>query len=1224
MIGALDTILILTVTALVTACPAWPFGVHAGVYRLAAAGPPVEVALLGQIAKTGQRSSLPSLRVAQAPTSKAAAGEGPQSVPPLAPVSPQESPGAPEASSETLALSVEDIQIRSQRVQADTQLEEGLKRQIVELYERALQELAAAEKARSQAEQFRQMREAIAEEIKKLETEAAQLEVGPAAPAAETLSLEEVEKATREAEERLAAARAARDAVEAEVTRRNTARQSAKQRVEAAQKRLESVREALTAPPKTDQPPALVEAQRVVRQAEWESARWEVEALQQELAYYDRADEALLPLQKRVAAQRYRAAENEFKQWQQLLAAKRQAEAVSRLAKAKRRREELPPALRTIAEEVEKAAADVAQLTARANAVSTELARAKEQLETLQQQFKTTKERMGVVGMTAALGLWLRAQQAKLPDTHTIWQRIRQRQEDIRKVQWDVLELSDRHAQMPPLEEQMSQWKSRLRAEELADHPEWEETLRELLAESYSLLDQQVQLHNRWLNDLVDLDNTERATVRLVDDYRHFIYEHILWIPNTPVIDFAAFPEQIHLTLGVCRMLFGMEAATSIGKVAWRDALENAGLWIPAIFLFFVWKLAILRLRGLLPTLATRAGRGISYGFWPTLQATALTAAETAWLPAVLLFVAWRLTSPLESTSLALIIAAGLQSAAEFLFVFDGLRRVASVGGLGEAHFRWPSALAAALRRHLRWFVVFGAVTSYLCAAIHASGDQRWEAGPGRFGFLVMMILYTALTVLLFRPRSPFWEAVRVHHPEGWFYRGRTLWWLVGVFTPLALTGVSLLGYSYTAVMLAQRFRATIIVPLALGILEELFSRWLVVRKQRIGWNRAKQKRQSESQTTETATESGGVVALPPETEPDLALLGSQTRRLFKTLQVVLAVGVLWWIWADVLPAFGMLRQIRLWGGGGLSVPAAATPLPAAPGEAPAAPVPLPGRAITLADLLLAVITLVIGFVFARNIAGLMEILLPQKLPMDPGLRYALHTVASYVVVGVAMILAVGRLGLQWSQAQWLVAALGVGLGFGLQEVFANFVSGLIILFERPVRVGDLVTVGEFSGIVTRIRIRATTILNFERRELIIPNKEFITGKVINWTLSDRTNRVEVAVGVAYGTDPDKVISLMLEVAKSNPYVLSDPAPVVLFEGFGESALNFRLYAYLPSYDNRLAAINSLHAEVYRRLQAEGINIPFPQRDVHIHYAPSAERPVAPGATPPEKPSVTP
>ncbi|MEJ5342958.1 MAG: mechanosensitive ion channel domain-containing protein [Thermogutta sp.] len=1171
-------------------------------------GYPAEVNLLAQSQAQRMNSLRSPLRVARAQepaaTAQPDAGGG---TPPLSPVTPgagAQSPAEPSVP----ALSAEDLQLRIQRIQSDPSLDEALKSQIVGIYERALQELAAADKARARAEQFRQQRESITQEIKKLEAELASLEAAAGTINADDLSLEDIQKAAQEAEERLNAARSARDSVEAEVTRRNSSRQSAKQRADAAQKRIEAARQALGTAAKADQMPALAEAERVLHQAEWESARWEAEASKEELAYYDKADEALLPLQRRLAAQRLRVAEGEFQQWQQILAQRRQAEAVSRAEKAKQRREQLPPALRTVAEQVEKSAAEVAQLTAKVNSVSAELTRANQQLEELKQQFQTTRDRMGVVGMTGALGLWLRAQRAKLPDTYTLWQRIRKRQEDIRQAQWNLLELSDRHAQAPPLEEEIARWRSRLMGEDLDHHPEWEEVLRELLTESYSLLEQQVKLYNRWLNDLVDLDNTERATIRLIEEYRRFIDEHILWIPNTPAFEPSQWSEHFRLTLGVINTLVGVETWSEIGGIIERDVVNNPSLWMSTVLLLLIWGLLLFRLRKILPDLAARVSRGAFYGFWPTLHAVAITVAETLWLPSALFFVAWRLVSPLESTSLSLVIAAGLRSVAEFLLVFDGLRRVAAAGGLGEAHFGWPPNLATALRRHLRWFIFLGVVVTYFCAAIHASNDQRWEAGPGRLAFLAMMALYAVMAAILFRPRGSVWEAVRIHNDRGWFYRGRTVWWLAGVGTPIVLAVLSLLGYSYTAIELAQRFRETIILPLGLGVLEELFNRWLVVRKQRIGLNRARQKRMMEAQSTEAATESGGVVAPPAESEPDLSLVGSQTRRLFGTLQVVLAVFLLWWIWADVLPALGMLRQVRLWGGTPAAVSAAEATSAAPVGTvsvqegAQAATLPVPVRAVTLADVLLAVVTLVIGAMFAKNIAGLMEIVLPQRLPVDPGLRYALHTVASYLVIGVAIILACGRLGLQWSQAQWLVAALGVGLGFGLQEIFANFVSGLIILFERPIRVGDLVTVGEFSGVVTKIRIRATTILNFERRELIIPNKEFITGKVINWTLSDRTNRVEVAVRVAYGTDPDRVISLLLDVAKNHPHVMSDPAPVVLFEGFGDSSLNFRLFAYVANYDNRLAVINGLHAAVYRRLTEEGISIPFPQRDIHIYY----------------------
>ncbi|MGB9689083.1 hypothetical protein, partial [Thermogutta sp.] len=877
--------------------------------------------LLAQSQAPRFNSVRPPLRIArveepESPAQPAANG----GTPPLSPVTPGVG-GQTPADSSMPALSPEDLQLRIQRVQSDPNVEDSVKSQIAGLYERALQELTAAEKARTQAEQFRQQRESIAQEIKKLEAELASLEAASGSVSADNLSLEEIQKAAQQAEERLNAARSARDAVEAEVARRNSARQSAKQRADTAQKRMEAARQALATLAKADQLPALTEAERVLHQAELESARWEAEVSKEELAYYDKADEALLPLQRRVAAQRYRVAESEFQQWQQILAQRRQAEAVSRAEKAKQRRQQLPAALRSVAEQVEKSAAEVAQLTAKVNAVSAELTRASQQMEDLKQQFKTTKDRMGVVGMTGTLGLWLRAQRAKLPDTYTLWQRIRKRQEDIRIAQWNVLEISDRHAQAPPLEEEIARWRSRLMGEDLDHHPEWEEVLRELLTESYSLLEQQVKLYNRWLNDLVDLDSTERATIRLIEEYRRFIDEHILWIPNTPAFEPSQWAEHFRLTLGVINMLAGAETWSEVGRIIARDVVNNPSLWISAVLLLLVWGLVLVRLRRGLPDLAARVSRGAFYGFWPTLHAAAITAAETVWLPSALLFLAWRLVSPLESTSLALVLAAGLRSAAEFLLVFDGLRRVAASGGLGEAHFGWPPNLTAALRRHLRWFVVLGVVITYFCAAIHASNDQRWEAGPGRLSFLAMMALYAAMATILFRPRGPVWEAVRVHNERGWFYRGRTVWWLAGTGTPIVLAVLSLLGYSYTAIELAQRFRETIVLPLGLGILEELFNRWLIVRKQRIGLNRARQKRMAEAQSTEAATESGGVVARPAESEPDLSLLGSQTRRLFGTLQVVLAVFLLWWIWADVLPALGMLRQVRLWGG----TPAAAS-----------------------------------------------------------------------------------------------------------------------------------------------------------------------------------------------------------------------------------------------------------------------------------------------------------
>ena len=187
------------------------------------------------------------------------------------------------------------------------------------------------------------------------------------------------------------------------------------------------------------------------------------------------------------------------------------------------------------------------------------------------------------------------------------------------------------------------------------------------------------------------------------------------------------------------------------------------------------------------------------------------------------------------------------------------------------------------------------------------------------------------------------------------------------------------------------------------------------------------------------------------------------------------------------------------------------------------------------------------------------------------------------------------------------MAALGVGIGFGLQEIVANFISGLIILFERPVRVGDTVTVGEISGTVTRIQIRATTIRGWDNKELLVPNREFITGRLLNWTLSDRVIRLTLVVGVTYGTDMDLALRLVREAAEEEERVLDDPAPLVSFDSFGDSALMINLRVYISSIDYRIAVNTSLHKAINSRFAEAGIVIAFPQRHLHLE-APSPLR----------------
>jgi small-conductance mechanosensitive channel len=206
----------------------------------------------------------------------------------------------------------------------------------------------------------------------------------------------------------------------------------------------------------------------------------------------------------------------------------------------------------------------------------------------------------------------------------------------------------------------------------------------------------------------------------------------------------------------------------------------------------------------------------------------------------------------------------------------------------------------------------------------------------------------------------------------------------------------------------------------------------------------------------------------------------------------------------------------------------------------------------------------------------------------------------NYTVLGIAFVLAVAAAGIQLDRFALIVGALSVGIGFGMQNIVNNFVSGLILAFERPIQAGDTIEFGNMFGRVGRIGVRSSTVRTFDGAEVIVPNGNLISNEVTNWTLSDKTRRMEILVGVAYGSNPHKVLDLLLRTAQANDSLLSAPPPTALFLGFGDSSLDFSLRCWTDDFDNYLDIKSTLTLAVHDALQAAGIEIPFPQRDLHL------------------------
>ncbi|EOZ96766.1 Potassium efflux system KefA protein [Indibacter alkaliphilus LW1] len=260
---------------------------------------------------------------------------------------------------------------------------------------------------------------------------------------------------------------------------------------------------------------------------------------------------------------------------------------------------------------------------------------------------------------------------------------------------------------------------------------------------------------------------------------------------------------------------------------------------------------------------------------------------------------------------------------------------------------------------------------------------------------------------------------------------------------------------------------------------------------------------------------------------------------------------------------------------------------------------------LTIGLLLTLALSVVLLFFISEWIRRLLVNRVLNRYKIERGTRQSVGTIVKYVIVIAGLFSILQTNGIDLSAFGILAGALGVGIGFGLQNITNNFISGLIILFEQPIKVGDRIEVGDIVGDVIRISARSTAVLTNDNISVIIPNSQFIDSQVINWSHNDRKVRFNFEVGVSYKEDPEKVKEILLEVADKNENVLKTPAPDVLFDEFDDSSLNFILRVWTSDYVNKPRVLKSqLYFEIFRRFGEENIEIPFPQRDIHIISAP--------------------
>ncbi|HBJ38080.1 MAG TPA: potassium transporter, partial [Planctomycetaceae bacterium] len=774
-------------------------------------------------------------------------------------------------------------------------------------------------------------------------------------------------------------------------------------------------------------------------------------------------------------------------------------------------------------------------------------------------------------GLRSGLGLKLLRIRSRLPSTSKLRGEIRdvdQKIEQSRQFQTEIDLVLDAIGESA---------NGRASGREISSRP----AKGTLASMQRSLLMRMMADTDEHISDLIELKSVLELKRRISTELRQKIETNVIWIRDATTFRISSIPS----AWASLQRIFSRETL--------RPAIHSLVEAIPRrLDLCLIWILSAAipwafsgRLRTRLQALNQSAKIVNQRPLMSTVFAIVITLVLALPLVATLAVAGALIADSIDNSPVLIALGTAFQASALLILPMRWLRQLMKNGGVAQSHFNYETAQTEPARTALARMTWFGVPLCILWVLASNSSISQGESTLSRLLFVIGMVVLAGVFWRALDPETGIKSQFIKDNPDGWLARLRWLWHGLAL-SPLILASLSLAGYTYAATLLSQRLYWSLWFVIAIILLGGMIKRWVQVRRTlRIQETEAISAQSSSSITT---SPDDAPIAPPPTSAVDAHLafaeIDAQTLRLLSALLWVTILFGAAWLWAPVLPAVRFLERVPLWD------------TTAVDGSI---------VSITLANLVVALPIIFLTWVSARNVPGLVETTLLERLPLDKPARYAITSLASYAIVILGIIFSAQAIGLRWDGIQWLVAALGVGLGFGLQEIFANFVSGLILLFEQPIRVGDVVTIGNTTGTVSKIRMRATIVTNWDRQELIIPNKTLITERLINWTLTDSTNRLELHIGVAYETDTRVACRLLEEICAQHEHILVDPKPVIVFEGFGDSTLKIVIRCFLSRLDLRLPTLHELNTTINERFKEAGIEIAFPQQDLHIRSIPA-------------------
>ena len=699
-----------------------------------------------------------------------------------------------------------------------------------------------------------------------------------------------------------------------------------------------------------------------------------------------------------------------------------------------------------------------------------------------------------------------------------------------------------------------------------------------------NLLKARRQLLTR-LNDASDTLIQEQTRLKLlysrqnskIDEIREISASHLFWMPDvrplTPAV-LLGVPTALSLLLDPVNWLQLPRAIVENNPMT----LTLAGLGL--LVLAWCWAKLGRHLVQYSHYIAPRIGKVTQDKFSLTSRLLMRSLLAALPLPAMVLMMRGLLDGAWQYP-FAVAVARGLGEIWFLLLALLVARHLTLEKGILILHFRWQKERVQKVWGQFRTLLLVLIPSFFVQGMANSYQDHAFYDSLGRLAFIVGALWLLLFFARLNREKLPLtWGQADMTKPH---LLHHFIWNSLMLAPLLAVLG-TLFGYFYTSRILLRQLELSLLAGLGCLLVYYLAHRWMLIQRRRLAFDRAKSKRaeilaQREREDDDLSSEIPDVVEEP---ELDLDTISAQSLGLVRTLLMLGFTMLVLVQWSDLNSAFSFLSSIEVW-----QVSSKVAGIEQL-------------SAITLQDLMLTAFAFILTVVTARNLPGLMELTLLQHLSLSPGTGFALTTVSKYLVILIGALTGFSMLGIDWSKTQWLVAALSVGLGFGLQEIFANFVSGLIILFEKPIRLGDTVTIRDLTGTVTKIKTRATTIVDWDRKEIIVPNKAFITEQFINWSLSDAITRVKLRIRIGLTQEPKRVQQLLEQCVQESTLVLDTPTPEVFLIEFTDSALIYEIRLYVNNMDHRMPITHEVHSLILEKLNQLGMHLPHQQIDIRM------------------------